>query len=111
MINAKELKEILTMELAPESKVLLLGMISDGGVDLDANVVGNRYALIPAEIHVGSIELKSKRIVAQESSAGTLTVLREVVKYGSSSSVPCGGPKRSKRASSVNKKNSKKDKK
>jgi len=110
MINAKELRDILTMELSPEGKVLLLGMITDGGVDLDPNVVGDKYALIPSEIHVGHIELKTKHMVAPGQTSSTLTVQREVVKYGSSPTIHSTRTKRSKRTVATGKKAGKNDK-
>jgi hypothetical protein len=111
MINAKELKDILKMELSPEGKVLLLGMITEGGVDLNMHLVGDSYGMIASEIHLGHLDLKAKQLVANGQSKGKFNVRREVVKYGSSNDMDRTGTKRSKRPAPSRKKVSKKDKK
>lgn len=111
MINAKELKDILKMELSPEGKVLLLGMITDGGVDLNMHTIGDAYGMIPSETHLGHLDLKSKQLVAKGQSEGKYNVRREVVKYGSSNVVERTGAGSSKRPAANRKKASKKDKK
>jgi hypothetical protein len=110
MINAKELKEILKFEMTPEGKVLLLGMITDGGVGLNLSEVGCRYGLIPSEVHVGQCDLKSKQMVAVGETPSTFNVQREVVKYGSGTNISGNRAGHSKRSAANPKKNSKKNK-
>jgi hypothetical protein len=111
MINAKELKDILKMEISPEGKVLLLGMITDGGVDLNMHATGDAYGMIPSEVHLGHLDLKAKQLVANGQSEGKYNVQRETVKYGSNTNMDSSSAKRGKRPASTGKKVSKKNKK
>ena len=110
MISAKELKDILRIELSPEGKVLLLGMITDGGVDLSLEEVGNKYGLIPSEVQVAYCDLKSKHIIAIGPTPATFNVQREVVRYGSNTTVGSTGPGGTKRTGAHCKKTRKKNK-
>lgn len=76
MLNNKELAEILQQEMSPPAKVLKIGMILAGGVDLNIYTIGHRVKMHPAEIHLGFSELKIKKQIIQGQQKDTVTVRR-----------------------------------
>ena len=110
MINNKQVKKLLKIEICPESKVLLLAMIMEGGVDICATQVGIKCALTEPEARMGQMELKKRKIIANGSAKDTFTVQREVVDYGSNSSMGSTRTRRTKRAASDSEKTHKENK-
>lgn len=111
MINNRQIKKLLKIELCPESKVLLLGMIMDGGVDISTSAAGHRCALTGPEVRVAQTELYKRKIIAKGSVKDTFTVQREVVDYGTSSSMGGSRTRRAERAASDSQKDCKENKK
>lgn len=76
MLNNKELAEILKEEMSPSAKLLKVGMILAGGIDLNVYTVGYRMKMHPAEIHQGLSELKHRKAVQPGGNKETISVRR-----------------------------------
>ena len=57
MLNNKDLVDILKEEMSPSAKLLKVGMILAGGVNLNIYTVGYRLKMHPGEIHQALSEL------------------------------------------------------
>lgn len=76
VLSNKELAEILKEEMSPSAKLLKVGMILAGGIDLNIYTVGYRMKMHPAEIHQGLTELKHRKAVQPGENKETITVRR-----------------------------------
>ena len=111
MQHNKTLNEILKMELTPEGKVLLLGILSENMEEFNIASIGFECGLIPAEVHLGEIDLKNRRFLVKGDAAGTYRMKEGVFKDGTSSNVDGVGVKRTKRPAANRKKGGAKNKK
>lgn len=76
MLNNKDLVDILKEEMSPAAKMLKVGMILAGGVNLNIYTVGYRLKMHPAEIHQALVELKHRKAIEQGMERDTVTVRR-----------------------------------
>ena len=76
MLSNKELVDILKEEMSPAAKMLKVGMILAGGVNLNIYTVGYRLKMHPAEIHHALVELRHRNVLEAGGSRDTVTVRR-----------------------------------
>lgn len=76
MISNTELYDILVEEMSPAGKIMKLGIIISGGIDIDPYVIGHRCKMHPAEIHQGVVELKHKGIIEKGLGKNTVNIKR-----------------------------------
>lgn len=76
MLPTKELKGILTEEMSPEAKILKLGIILGGGIDINPYQIGHHLKMHPAEVHSGLTELKHRKEIAPGTSRDTVNIRR-----------------------------------
>ena len=71
-----ELKSILGEEMSPEAKILKLGIILGGGININPYRVGYQMKMHPAEVHAGFSELKHRRDVSPGADRDTVNIKR-----------------------------------
>ena len=76
MLPVKELKGILTEEMSPEAKILKLGIILGGGIDINPYQVGHNLKMHPAEVHSGLTELKHRKEIIPGTNRDTVNIRR-----------------------------------
>ena len=76
MLNNKELADIMQQEMSPSAKLLKIGLILAGGVDLNVYTIGHKVGMHPSEIHIGLTELKMRKQIDKGQNKDTVTVRR-----------------------------------
>jgi len=76
VISNKELRDILLEEMSPAAKILKIGIIMSGGVDLDPYVIGYKCAMHAAEVHRAFSELKHHKAIEPGLSKNTINLKR-----------------------------------
>lgn len=76
MLNNKDLVDILKEEMSPSAKLLKVGMILAGGVNLNIYTVGYRLKMHPGEIHQALSELKHHKSIEPGQERDTINVRR-----------------------------------
>jgi len=76
ILPLKELKGILGEEMSPEAKILKLGIILSGGIDINPYQVGYAMKMHPAEVHAGFTELKHRKDVLRGTQRDTVHIRR-----------------------------------
>lgn len=76
LLSTKELKNILSEEMSPSGKLLRIGIILSGGIEVNPYTVGYALKMHPAEVHHGFSELKHKKIISPGNHRDTVTITR-----------------------------------
>ncbi|QDP58229.1 MAG: hypothetical protein Unbinned1446contig1004_16 [Prokaryotic dsDNA virus sp.] len=76
MLNNKDLVDILKEEMSPSAKLLKVGMILAGGVNLNIYTVGHRLKMHAGEIHQALSELRHHRSIEPGQQRDTVNIRR-----------------------------------
>ena len=76
MLNNSELKDILQEEMSPAGKILKIGLILSGGVNVNPYQIGANCRMHAAETHQAIVELRHRKGVERGVAKDTVNVIR-----------------------------------
>ena len=76
MLNNTELKNILQEEMSPAGKILKIGLILSGGVDINPYQIGANCRMHAAETHQAIVELRHRKDVEKGIAKDTINIIR-----------------------------------
>jgi len=77
LLPVSELRGVLGQEMSPSAKILKLGFILSGGINVNPYQVGYHLKMHPAEVHAGLTELKHRKEIVPGADRDTVDVKRE----------------------------------